>query len=702
MASVEDSSDAAAPCFEQDNSEVSPSPQNNLSNTKDNDCSPISVDPDTSAASEQNNETDSDLTSAVADDDQKSISNSSDDGATSNVAHGPEHGPDSAVEDSQSVNTGRKAAGVTQDSNANCDVTETSSSAGAVASAVETAEQDTSDGLKSVAEKMEQLSVHPNHAESGQEDNARTDSGNSSETGAVVDDPTKETSVHEQPRLNVAQLQLSAADTTEPRVANVSTASSVPNASSTLQLNAETANAGLSVTEEDHPWGSLECHAGWIQKKPVRKSQGRVKDRFLVLDGLTLTYFEDHTRATVKGSMGINNTSTVKPDPSNEHGFIFTEFSTAPFGVGRQLRARSFSKFELLMWIARIGDAIDFCKCLPRAGSHDRPIFQKSVVVDCDFPAQRWRGECRLRLNGNLLWFDRLESRESGRRRSSSDRRSKRMSVSRHRGGSVDGHINAISTNDAPRAEVSNAIGCISLTHATSFETLNSVSIRVANRMSLAAAIKEHSVTIKFLTTSTRKLLETDVASLLQCIRSATQGPLDDTLYVHSCFAMVIERACEYLTGRFMDSFYEDFLQCRIFLPNFLGSLVILVPKHPDYRFTDLLNVCDELMLLTWYFHDSLAVFGGPDRASSSSPSTISHPRRAIKYLGNEQSAFVFDRPCCSHPIRVPLACSCYIFVGALRCLSQPRSGQLFCESSMKQFVYQRTKRGKIFYIVPR
>lgn len=274
-------------------------------------------------------------------------------------------------------------------------------------------------------------------------------------------------------------------------------------------------------------WGSLEAHAGWIQKKPVRKMQGGVRDRFLALDGLVLSYYVDHTRRRVKGFIGINCTSSIRAvdtrnkDGTVEFAFIFTEFQHATLANPQQLYARVMTKFELDLWIQRISDAIGFCYLIANAGPQMTPRFHSSIVSNCNLPFRHWKGECRVQLRGNLLWFEALEA--MGVRRSSRD--------SSNNNNGARGRAESTNATSAGGTGASfEALGCVSISDATRIRSLGDSAIAISSRYCDSAPVREKPVVITFLTVHTKERLMNDLNDVARCARAGMPCPPNSDL----------------------------------------------------------------------------------------------------------------------------------------------------------------------------
>ena len=348
-----------------------------------------------------------------------------------------------------------------------------------------------------------------------------------------------------------------------------------------------------------HWWGSMLPHAGWIRKRPVNKAEGTTKDRFLVLDGLTLCYYTDHTRRDVKGIVGINCTSSVYAldavaggigggggGVGPEVGFVFTEFQHAGLRQPRQLIARVSSKLVLDAWLQRISDAIGFCTRLANTASPEHtPLFDASVIAHCELPARHWKGETGVLLRGNLLWFETVEGGSSGssgnstitsrsggksgdssNSSSSSSSRSTRggggaaASDSEHQAGGQGGHRrNYSESSDVPSSSGNptahehssgsvEALGCVSISHTTRVYSVSDTVLGLSSWMltgSLApiAQLSERPVLITFQSPAAKQRLAADIANVAKCTRAAMPSPPSGDLCVWAC-ERVGRRAC--------------------------------------------------------------------------------------------------------------------------------------------------------------
>ena len=271
-------------------------------------------------------------------------------------------------------------------------------------------------------------------------------------------------------------------------------------------------------------WGSLEPHAGWIQKKPVRKMQGGVRERFLALDGLVLSYYVDHTRRRVKGFIGINCTSSIRAvdarnkDGTVEFAFVFTEFQHATLANPQQLQARVLTKFELDLWIQRISDAIGFCYLIANAGPKMTPRFHSSIVSNCNLPFRHWKGECRVQLRGNLLWFESLEAMSARR-------------LSRDSSNGVRGRAESTNSTSAGGTGTNfEALGCVSISDATRIRSLGDSAIAISSRYCDSAHVREKPVVITFLTVHTKERLMNDLNAVARCARAGMPCPPNSDL----------------------------------------------------------------------------------------------------------------------------------------------------------------------------
>ena len=347
----------------------------------------------------------------------------------------------------------------------------------------------------------------------------------------------------------------------------------------------------------EHPlWGRLQPHAGWVKKKPLRKQQrpstdslSGVKDRFLVLDGLTLAYYLDHTRQQIKGVLGLNTTSTVTPTHSSTnnggYSFVVTEFGNASPKFAHALFARTYSQFELDLWVRRIRDAIEFARLLGDAGRFNRKL-QKSVVGQCILAGSLHKQPCRIQLHGNLLWLNpisKTQDEETDRTESNtvdlamqSDamlfphlvRRQPRDSDASHH--STDSNVRSSSTSPARSPEASRkpagstassatlfaetvgaskpilsmAIHCVSLSHASNISVDGVSTLRVGDGFTSADVFR-----IVFPTPAVRSRMMAHLDKLVKCLHAGMQGPLDGDLYVGIIYRS-LDHVCAFVFRR--------------------------------------------------------------------------------------------------------------------------------------------------------
>ena len=292
-----------------------------------------------------------------------------------------------------------------------------------------------------------------------------------------------------------------------------------------------TASSSSSSSKQDDcdPWGNLQSHAGWVQKKPVSHAlSGSKKDRFLFLDGLALSYYVDHTRTELKGVLGINYLSTVEVVQRPKHkkpsfDFVFREYGKSSAKHLRALRATTFSQFELDLWIQRITDAIEYSKALVAAQSSKgrQALFDRSFVADCEAPDIHWHGRCCVNLRGNLLWFSPSNDSRNNRTKSV---------IQREAAGSTPTMAPNLST----------AYYCRSLSQATVAKvdpdehrsiTISNSYLSTSCKTGVSAAL-ERPVRITFLAPTTKHRFMLDLEKLGTCIQGGVQGPKDPDVYV--------------------------------------------------------------------------------------------------------------------------------------------------------------------------
>ena len=158
----------------------------------------------------------------------------------------------------------------------------------------------------------------------------------------------------------------------------------------------------------------------------------------------------------------------------------------------------------------------------------------------CELPFRHFKGECRLLLRGNLLWFEGFSDRRKQKQQQ------QQQQMGRDRVDTVEsvgprGHH----STDTDSNDVGEALDCVSISHTTLVRSISDTSLEIVSSYLAAAAtkevkgaaggvsaVREKPVRIAFLTAHAKQRMVKDLAAVAECTRSGMSGPPAHDMYV--------------------------------------------------------------------------------------------------------------------------------------------------------------------------